>query len=295
MANTTRTVKTAHTSSGNGRKPAFPSVINESRTESRARIIEDFQRRYGKTKNAIQANLNRCSWCSVKKSCDFSFIEPGWLPLWGIHARRDYKPGQYIVHSVEGEPSIRTVNEVLVICEGEVKVHKTGSGGTESLRRIGKPGNMIMDIDFFAGTKDSREWGEGSAGEDVKTISHATVTHIPGDVFDILVDNNRRLNRRKMSQMARAAKFGSRDVHSAMYLDAKQRLARALNLLKDEKRVVNRKLRDIAASAGLSVETTCRLLKIFREQGYVTKVDSKKNLLTEGFFNSSLFSSVRNA
>lgn len=138
--------------------------------------------------------------------------------------------------------------------------------------------------------------GEGPIVEDVKTTKETGVARFPGDVYTTLVWNNPALFERKITQMARAALFGSRDNHSAIHHSAREKVARALNLLKDDKNVVNMKRKDIAANAGITLETVCRTIKDFHERGYVKRdVYGRKITLTDDFFKSSIYHSIQNS
>jgi len=288
---TIRTVKTV-TNGRNGNKFTLKGTL----TEDPQKVLQQLQQKHGIPKNVIERNVKRCRWCAIRKSCDFSFIGQEWQAVWGIHRIQKYDRNQPMVLATEASHSsvMKKADEVLVICEGEVKSHRVGIGGNESLRRICKPGNMIMDVDFFAGGQEDRTWGEGPVVEDVRTNKDTVAAHIPGDVFATLVRRNPALLERKITQMARAALFSAKDNHSARHLTAKQRLMRTLNLQKNDKNEVNMTLKDIAASSGLAVETACRIMKDMREIEYIARENgSKKMVLTREFFKSHVFRSIQ--
>lgn len=250
------------------------------------------------TNEAVKRNLFVCGRCTVNHRCDVAMVDPLWRRLAAGYRPHTYSAGETIQHAGT------KATTVSVVCTGEAELFRnTGTGDLNSTMRVAKLGNMIHDIDFLAGNIQSRQggrnWGEGTTYEESIALKpETTIAHFEKEIFMELLKRSPRLMEKKLTQMARAARDRGKRITSIAYSRASSRLVEALWILtgmKERHRIemlegkkpaefrLDRRRKDIAAMAHLTIETTVRLLAKAEKEGLLRRVNDHILLLRPFF------------
>jgi CRP/FNR family transcriptional regulator len=165
---------------------------------------------------------------------------------------------------------------VYVVCTGKVKIYKSSRTGQQLTTRVESPGDLLGQITMLA--EDGPYTGTGEALEpsivsmvDTKTL-HDFLSRFPQASLALL------------RELARDVRRGENKARDIAFKPARGRLADTLIRMMVVKKpypvVAGIKRRDLAEMAGLTIETTVRLLKDFEEREILRKKD--KDLLIIG-------------
>lgn len=210
-----------------------------------------------------------CDWCPHRKNCFYELLgnkesKKAWRDIRLAH---QFKRGEVIFH--EGAMP----QGVYVVCTGKVKVYKSSRTGQQLTTRIESPGDLLGHVTFLAA--DGPYTGTGEALEpsvvsmvDTKTL-HDFLFRFPEGSLTLL------------RELARDVRRGENKARDIAFKPARGRLADTLLRMMVARKpypvVAGIKRRDLAEMAGLTIETTVRLLKDFEEREVLRK--KEKDLL----------------
>lgn len=213
-----------------------------------------------------------CDWCQFRKNCLYDLLgtkesKKAWREM---RVANPFKAGEVIFH--EGTVPMG----VFVVCTGKVKVYKSSRTGQQLIIRMEHPGDLLGHITLLHGGPYDAS-GEAMEPSVISLVDSASftgfLTKYPNASLALL---------KALAHDVRMADNKARDV---AFKPARSRLADVLCRLgkpgKPRPVVAGLKRRDLAEMAGLSIETTVRLLKDFEERGLVAKKDKDLVLLDE--------------
>ncbi len=215
-----------------------------------------------------------CDWCPFRKNCLYELLgtkesKKAWREM---RLANPFKAGEIIFH--EGT----TPMGVYVVCTGKVKVYKSSRSGQQLITRIEQPGDLLGHITLLDRTGPYMASAEAMEPSVVSLIDEESFTH-----FLTKYPNASLALLRALAHDVRMADNKTRDV---AFKSARARLADVLLRLKKPGKthsvVAGFKRRDLSELAGLSIETTVRLLKDFEERGLLAKKGKDVVLLDEG-------------
>ncbi len=203
-----------------------------------------------------------CDWCRFKKNCFFDLIgtkeaKKAWKDM---RLANRFRPGEVIFY--EGE----TPRGLFVVCDGRVKVYKSSRTGQQLTTRIEAPGDLLGHITLLA---------QGAYSGSAEALEGATVSMVDERTFlNFLIKfpYSALALLRALSHDVRRGEDQARDI---AFKPARGRLADTISRMmspgKPHPRVTGIKRKDLAEMAGLTIETTVRLLKDFEKRGILRK------------------------
>ena len=213
-----------------------------------------------------------CDWCPYKKNCLYDLLgdkdaKKAWREMRLANA---FKRGEVIFH--EGS----LPQGVYVVCTGKVKIYKSSRTGQQLTTRIESPGDLLGHVTWLADDGAYSSTGEALEPSVVSMIEAPSfadfLTRFPAGAMAL------------MKELARDVRRGENKARDIAFKPARGRLADTLLRMMVPKRpypvVAGIKRRDLAEMAGLTIETTVRLLKDFEERAVLRKKD--KDLLIIG-------------
>ncbi|HVE12598.1 MAG TPA: Crp/Fnr family transcriptional regulator [Elusimicrobiota bacterium] len=213
-----------------------------------------------------------CDWCKFRKNCFYGLLEDAqskktWREM---RVANRFRPGETIFY--EGEKP----SGAYVVCTGKVKIYKSNNAGQQLLTRIESPGDLVGHISMLAGWNYS---GSAEAMEEsvVSVINEA-------ELRDFLLKHPK-ASLALLSEVSRDVRRGEAKARDIAFKPARSRLAgtltRTMNpATKPYPIVASLKRKEIAEMAGLTIETTVRLLKDFEERG-LTRRKGKDIVVTD--------------
>lgn len=214
-----------------------------------------------------------CDWCPHKKNCFYELLgtkesKKAWREIRLAHP---FKRGEVVFH--EGSMP----QGVYVVCTGKVKVYKSSRTGQQLTTRIESPGDLLGHVTMLA--EEGPYTGTGEALEpsvvsmvETRTLQNFLVQY-PQAALALL------------KELARDVRRGENKARDIAFKPARGRLADALLRMMVPKKphaiVAGIKRRDLAEMAGLTIETTVRLLKDFEEREVLKKKDKDLLILSE--------------
>ncbi|MFH2204108.1 MAG: Crp/Fnr family transcriptional regulator [Elusimicrobiota bacterium] len=206
-----------------------------------------------------------CEWCKFKKNCFYEFLtDKSSKKAWqDIRIANRFKPGETIFY--EGEKA----TSIYIVCTGKVKIYKSSRTGQQLLTRIESPGDLLGHISLFA------EWPYAGSAEAMTESVVSMIDRSELERFLIKHPNGALALLRELSKDVRRGEAKARDI---AFKPARARLAGTLVRMmtplvgKRSRPVVeNLKRKELAEMAGLTIETTVRLLKDFETRGLVQR------------------------
>lgn len=204
-----------------------------------------------------------CQWCPFKKNCLYDLLstqeaKKSWREIRLAHP---FKAGEVVFH--EG-----TIPQgVYVVCTGKVKIYKSSRTGQQLITRIESPGDLLGHITMLA--------GEGPYMGTAEALEPSTVSMIDERTFKDFLTRFPQAAMALMRELARDVRRGENQARDIAFKPARGRLADTLlRVMKPGKPyglVTGLKRRDLAEMAGLSIETSVRLLKDFAVRGIIKK------------------------
>lgn len=214
-----------------------------------------------------------CDWCSFRKNCFYELLgtkeaKKAWRE---IRLANPFKRGEVVFH--EGS----TPQGVYVVCTGKVKVYKSSRTGQQLTTRVESPGDLLGHITLLANEGPYTGTGEALEPSVVSMIDtrtfHEFLTKFPSAGIAL------------MRELARDVRRGENKARDIAFKPARGRLADTLIRMMQVKKpypvVAGIKRRDLAEMAGLTIETTVRLLKDFEEREVLKKKEKDLLILSE--------------
>ena len=213
-----------------------------------------------------------CDWCAYKKNCFYDLIGTKEAKkVWrDIRLANAFKRGEVVFH--EGAMP----QGVYVVCTGKVKIYKSSRTGQQLTTRVESPGDLLGQITLLA--NDGAYTGTGEA------LEPSVVSMIDARTFYDYLARFPEASSALMRELARDVRRGENKARDIAFKPARGRLADTLLRMMTAKKpypvVAGIKRRDLAEMAGLTIETTVRLLKDFEERQILRK--KEKDLLIVG-------------
>ncbi|MBI3289375.1 MAG: Crp/Fnr family transcriptional regulator [Elusimicrobia bacterium] len=214
-----------------------------------------------------------CEWCPHKKNCFYELLgtkesKKAWRE---IRVANPFKRGEVVFHEGSMPPGL------YVVCTGKVKVYKSSRTGQQLTTRIESPGDLLGHVTLLADEGQYTGTGEALEPSVVSMIDTRTfynfLTKYPHASFVL------------MRELARDVRRGENKARDIAFKPARGRLADTLIRMMVVKKpyhiVAGIKRRDLAEMAGLTIETTVRLLKDFEEREVLRKKDKDLLILSE--------------
>lgn len=213
-----------------------------------------------------------CDWCPFKKNCFYELLgnkdaKKAWREMRLANA---FKRGEVIFH--EGSMP----QGVYVVCTGKVKVYKSSRTGQQLTTRVESPGDLLGHITLLA--------DEGAYTGTGEALEPSVVSMIDSKSFYDFLTRFPVSSLALLRELAKDVRRGENKARDIAFKPARGRLADTLLRMMVAKKpypvVAGIKRRDLAEMAGLTIETTVRLLKDFEEREILRK--REKDLLIVG-------------
>ena len=213
-----------------------------------------------------------CDWCSFRKNCFYELLgnkdaKKAWKD---IRLANAFKRGDVVFH--EGAMP----QGVYVVCTGKVKVYKSSRTGQQLTTRVESPGDLLGHVTLLA--NDGPYTGTGEA------LDASVVCMVDTRTFYDFLAKFPVASAALLRELARDVRRGENKARDIAFKPARGRLADTLLRMMQSRKpfpiVAGIKRRDLAEMAGLTIETTVRLLKDFEEREVLRKKD--KDLLIVG-------------
>lgn len=214
-----------------------------------------------------------CDWCPAKKNCFYELLEAkemkkAWREL---RLANPFKRGEVIFH--EGA----TAQGVYVVCTGKVKIYKSSRTGQQLTTRVESPGDLLGHVTLLA--------DEGAYTGTGEALEPSVVSMIDKPSFYGFLAKYPRASLALMKELAKDVRRGENKARDIAFKPARGRLADTLIRMMVAKKpypvVAGMKRRDLAEMAGLTIETTVRLLKDFEEREVLRKKEKDLLILSE--------------
>lgn len=213
-----------------------------------------------------------CDWCPYKKNCFYELIGTKEAKkVWrDIRLANAFKRGEVIFH--EGAMP----QGVYVVCTGKVKIYKSSRTGQQLTTRVESPGDLLGQVTLLA--------DEGPYTATGEALEPSVVSMIDARTFSDYLARFPEASAALLRELARDVRRGENKARDIAFKPARGRLADTLLRMMAVKKpypiVAGIKRRDLAEMAGLTIETTVRLLKDFEERQILRK--KEKDLLIVG-------------
>lgn len=213
-----------------------------------------------------------CDWCSFRKNCFYELLgnkdaKKAWRD---IRLANAFKRGEVVFH--EGAMP----QGVYVVCTGKVKIYKSSRTGQQLTTRVESPGDLLGHVTLLA--NDGPYTGSGEA------LEPSVVCMVDTRTFYDFLAKFPVASAALLRELARDVRRGENKARDIAFKPARGRLADTLLRMMQAKKpypvVAGIKRRDLAEMAGLTIETTVRLLKDFEQREVLRKKD--KDLLIVG-------------
>lgn len=214
-----------------------------------------------------------CDWCPYKKNCLYELLDAkDAKKVWrDMRLASPFKSGEVIFH--EGTHP----QGVYVVCKGRVKIYKSSRTGHQLITRVESPGDLVGHITLLA--KDGPYTGTAEA------LEPSVVSMVDEKTFKDFLARFPGASLALLREVARDVRRGENKARDIAFKPARARLADILTrMMKPAKPVpvvAGLKRRDLAEMAGLTIETTVRLLKDLEERGILRKREKDLVILNE--------------
>jgi CRP/FNR family transcriptional regulator len=207
-------------------------------------------------------NAPNCEWCKAKSNCFYGVLDKKTRKEWvGIRVANRFKKDDILFFDGEKPTGM------YVVCSGKAKIYKSTRTGQQLITRVHGPGDLIGYRSVLA--------EENYAGA-AMAMEESTVSLVETEDFNRILkaDPNAMMAfLKKMAKELGASETKARDI---AYKPAKARLGDVLLRLmrkngRTELVVGGVKRKEIAEMAGLTIETTVRLLNDLEKQGVVRR------------------------
>ncbi|MBI4064734.1 MAG: Crp/Fnr family transcriptional regulator [Elusimicrobia bacterium] len=209
----------------------------------------------------------KCDWCPYRKNCLYEFLSQGkskkeWREL---RIARRFQSGEKIFY--EGTKP----QGLYVVCRGHVKVCKTSRTGEQLLTRIEKPGDLLGHVSLLIG---------GPYAANAESMGETVVSLIDEEKFMRFLRDNPDATLAILRALSLDVRRGEDRARDIAYKPARARLAGILlqvfnndghGRARQPSYPIELKRKELAEMAGLTTETTVRLLKDFEERQLIKK------------------------
>lgn len=219
-----------------------------------------------------------CDWCPHRKNCFYDLLgtkeaKKAWREM---RLANPFRRGEVVFH--EG-----TMPQCLyVVCTGKVKVYKSSRTGQQLTTRVESPGDLVGHVTMLADDGPYTSTGEALEPSVVSMMDKKNfcdfLAHFPQAALVLM---------RELSRDVRRGENKARDI---AFKSARGRLADTLLRMMQAKKphpvVGGIKRRDLAEMAGLTIETTVRLLKDFEKREILRKKEKDLVIIGEGLLRA---------
>ena len=214
-----------------------------------------------------------CEWCQFKKNCFYELLgtkesKKAWREM---RVANPFKRGEVVFH--EGAMP----QGVYVVCTGKVKIYKSSRTGQQLTTRVESPGDLLGHVTLLS--EDGAYTGTGEA------LEPSVVSMIDARSFYSFLGKHPQASLALLREMARDVRRGENKARDIAFKPARGRLADTLLRMMQPRKpypiVAGIKRRDLAEMAGLTIETTVRLLKDFEQREILRKKDKDLLLISE--------------
>ena len=213
-----------------------------------------------------------CEWCQFRKNCLYELLgtkdsKKAWREM---RVANPFKAGEVIFH--EGSMPMG----VFVVCTGKVKIYKSNRSGQQLITRIELPGDLLGHITLLHG---------GSYDASGEAMEPSVVSLVDAPSFTGFLTKYPNASLALLKALAHDVRMADDKTRDQAFKPARSRLADVLYRMKKPGKthpvVAGLKRRDLAELAGLSIETTVRLLKDFEQRELIAKKEKDLILLNE--------------
>lgn len=215
-------------------------------------------------------NAPNCDWCPHRKACFFSQLDPASKKEWNrLRVANKFK-GDDIVFFDGEKPT-----GLYVVCTGKVKIYKSTRTGQQLITRVVSPGQLLGYRSMLAGDNYS-----GTA----MAMAESSVSLIETDVFYAFLKKHPEATLQLLKQTAQEVRESENRARDLAYKPARARLSEVLLKMKHQNGrpkpvVAGLKRKELAEMAGLTIETTVRLLNEFEKRGLLRREEKDIVLL----------------
>ena len=218
-------------------------------------------------------NAPNCDWCSFRKNCFYELLgtkesKKAWRDIRLAHP---FKRGEVIFH--EGSMP----QGVYVVCTGKVKVYKSSRTGQQLTTRVESPGDLLGHVTLLS--------DEGAYTATGEALEPSIVSMIDKTTFYNFLAKYPPASHALLKELAKDVRRGENKARDIAFKPARGRLADTLIRMMVVKKpypiVAGIKRRDLAEMAGLTIETTVRLLKDFEQRDVLRKKEKDLLILSE--------------
>lgn len=151
---------------------------------------------------------------------------------------------------------------VFCINKGKVKVFTMGDEGKEQIIHLAKEGEIIGYRSMFSGQPYQVS---------AETLEECNICFISKENFTSMIDSNSILRNGILSELSKELNERSKTITQMSQKSVRDRLAYSLILLKDiyQDEDINLSREDLANLIGTATETLIRLIKQFKEEGFI--------------------------
>ncbi len=203
-----------------------------------------------------------CDWCPYQKNCYYSLLgtkesKRAWREM---RLANPFKSGETVFY--EGEKP----HGLYVVCTGKVKIYKSSRTGQQLTTRIEFPGDLLGHVSMLV---------QESYSATAEALEPSVVSMIDERTFLNFLVKYPYSALALLRALAHDVRRGENKARDIAFKPARSRLAdtllRMMKPVKPHPVVAGIKRRDLGEIAGLTIETTVRLLKDFEERGLVRK------------------------
>lgn len=213
-----------------------------------------------------------CEWCPYKKNCYYELLGTKEAKRYwkDMRVANPFKEGQVVFY--EGTKP----QGIYVVCKGRVKIYKSSRTGQQLTTRIESPGDLLGHITLLA---------QGDYTGTAEALDASVVSMIDERAFLNFLVKFPYSAVALLRALAHDVRTGENKARDIAFKPARGRLAdvllRMMTPAKPKPMVANLKRRDLGELAGLTIETTVRLLKDFEIRGLLRKKEKDLVILNE--------------
>lgn len=204
-----------------------------------------------------------CEYCPGRHNC---FLQESLSPedhaqLTNRRSSFEFQKGEMLYRAGDRPRGI------WVVCSGHVKTYFLTEDGKALIGTMADPGDILAYSDVLAG-RPHREYAEA--------LSTATLSLLDADMFKKIAASNSAFAQHLLRKLAQDLQYAQEMAVKIAYRSARDRVLDVLNELNDQASelsptssypVVAARRQEIAERAGLTIETTVRMLKQMEKEG----------------------------
>lgn len=207
-------------------------------------------------------NAPNCDACRYKKNCFFWSLNREAQKQWkDLRTANTFRDGDVVFYDGEKPAGL------YVVCSGKAKIFKTSRNGQQLIMRIAGPGQLLgyrsmIAEENYSGSSESMEESVVSFIE--QEPFYAFLKKFPDAMMQLL---------KRLAQDVREGEEKARDIaHKPAKARVSDALVRMMHMNGHKQPVVTGvKRKEIAEMAGLTVETTVRVLQDLEQRGIIKR------------------------